>query len=85
MAARMLNVLLVNDDVTPMEFVVNVLEDLFGKSRDEAIKIMLEVHQGGQAVCGVFPDARARELVSQVTFLAERAGYPLRLSLSKAD
>jgi len=82
---HMLNVLLVNDDVTPMEFVVELLEDLFGKSREEAIKIMLEAHREGRAVCGAYADARARELVAQATVLAERGGFPLQLSLSPAN
>lgn len=80
----MLNVLLVNDDTTPMEFVVDLLEGLFEKSRDDAIKIMLEAHREGRAVCGAYADTRARELVSQAAFLAERAGYPLQLSLVQA-
>ena len=81
----MLQVFLVNDDVTPMEFVVDVLEELFEKSREEALKIMLEAHREGRAACGAYPAARARELASEVTFLAERDGYPLQLVLSEAN
>ena len=71
-----------NDDVTPMDFVVDVLQDLFEKSYDEAIKIMLDVHRHGQAVCGVYADAQARDLLSEATRLAGEAGYPLRFSLA---
>jgi ATP-dependent Clp protease adaptor protein ClpS len=78
---KMLNVLVFNDDVTPMEVVVTILERLFEKSRDEAMKIMLDAHRDGQAICGIYDHARAHDLVSQATFLAQRAGYPLRLSL----
>jgi ATP-dependent Clp protease adaptor protein ClpS len=82
---NMLNVLLVNDDTTPMEFVVEVLEDLFGKSREEAIKIMLEAHQRGRAVCGAYPDAQARDLASEAALLAQDAGLPLQFSLADAS
>jgi ATP-dependent Clp protease adaptor protein ClpS len=81
----MLKVLIANDDVTPMEFVVSVLESVFEKDRDEAIKIMLEAHHMGRAVCGVYADARARELASHATMLAQEAGHPLQVSLADAD
>ena len=81
----MLKVLIANDDVTPMEFVVNVLEGVFEKSPDEAIKIMLQAHHEGQATCGVYADDRARELASQARVLTERAGHPLQFSLVVAD
>jgi ATP-dependent Clp protease adaptor protein ClpS len=81
----MLKVLIANDDVTPMEFVVHVLEGVFEKSHDEAIKLMLEAHHMGQAVCGVYADERAGDLLSQATALAQQAGHPLQLSLADAD
>ena len=81
----MLNVLLVNDELTPMDFVVEVLEDLFGKSWDEAIKIMLEAHRSGQAICGTYAEEQARELVRAATLLARDAGHPLRFSLADAS
>ena len=77
----MLNVLLVNDDLTPMEFVVTVLQDLFEKSWDEAIKIMLAAHRDGQAICGAYSDTRARELVGEARVLAQNAGFPLQFSI----
>jgi ATP-dependent Clp protease adaptor protein ClpS len=81
----MLKVLIANDDVTSMEFVVNLLERVFEKSRDEAVKIMLETHHMGRAACGVYADARARELASQATMVAREAGFPLQVSLADAD
>jgi ATP-dependent Clp protease adaptor protein ClpS len=65
-----------------MEFVVFVLEEIFEKSRDEAMKIMLEAHRDGQAVCGVFAEARARDLASQAIAAAQREGHPLQFSVA---
>ena len=81
----MLKVLVHNDDVTTMEFVAMVLESLFEKSRDEALKIILDTHHHGHAVCGVYADARARDLASQAMVLAERAGHPLQFSVTDTD
>ncbi|WP_407178992.1 ATP-dependent Clp protease adaptor ClpS [Bradyrhizobium sp. STM 3562] len=80
----MLRVLVANDDVTPMEFVVTILEEVFEKSHDDAVKIMLEAHRDGQATCGVYAEARARDLAGQATILAQRAAFPLRFSLADA-
>jgi ATP-dependent Clp protease adaptor protein ClpS len=80
----MLEVLVFNDDVTPMDFVVNVLERVFGKSRDEAIKIMLEAHHDGQASCGVYAETHARDLASRAKVCAEQAGHPLKFSVANA-
>jgi ATP-dependent Clp protease adaptor protein ClpS len=79
----MLNLLLINDDLTPMDFVVDVLQELFEKSHDEAIKIMLDAHRDGQAGCGAYSDAQARDLLSEATLLARDAGYPLSFSLTE--
>ena len=81
----MLKVLIVNDDMTPMDFVADLLERVFEKSWEEATKIMLETHHEGQAVCGVYADARARDLLSQATVLAEQSGHPLQFSLVDVD
>jgi ATP-dependent Clp protease adaptor protein ClpS len=80
-----LKVLVHNDDVTSMEFVAMVLESVFGKSRDEALKIVLDAHHNGRAICGVFAEARARDLASQAMVLAQRAGQPLQFSVADAD
>jgi ATP-dependent Clp protease adaptor protein ClpS len=76
----MLKVSVANDDVTPMEFVVVLLESLFEKSCDDATQVMLEAHENGSAVCGLYPEARARELAAEATALAQKAGYPLQFS-----
>jgi len=81
----MLKVIMANDDLTPMEFVVLLLERFFGKSTDEATKIMLQVHHEGQAACGVYEEARARELLSEAIAFARQHGHPLQLSLADAD
>jgi ATP-dependent Clp protease adaptor protein ClpS len=76
-------VLLLNDDYTPMEFVVFVLEQFFGKSRDDAYTIMLHVHQKGVGVCGVYTFEVAETKVTQVMDAAQQAGHPLQCTLEK--
>jgi ATP-dependent Clp protease adaptor protein ClpS len=71
-------VLLLNDDETTMEFVVGVLEDIFGKTRDEATRLMLEIHNNGRGECGVYSPEEAGQLVERVTELARQNGFPLR-------
>jgi ATP-dependent Clp protease adaptor protein ClpS len=74
---RMFRVLLHNDDFTTMEFVVSVLEHLFQRSRADAVDIMLQVHQRGVGVAGVYPREVAETKVAEVTEAAARAGMPL--------
>ncbi len=76
-------VLLLNDDYTPMEFVVHVLERFFHKNRDEATKIMWHVHQKGVGVCGVFTYEVAETKVAQVMDLARQNQHPLQCRLEK--
>jgi ATP-dependent Clp protease adaptor protein ClpS len=71
-------VLLLNDDTTTMEFVVQVLEGVFGKTREEALKLVLDIDRNGSGECGVYPVAQASTFVARVTALADRSGYPLR-------
>jgi ATP-dependent Clp protease adaptor protein ClpS len=71
-------VILLNDDETTMEFVVQVLERIFGKTRDEALKLVLAIHHNGRGECGVYPPERASEIAEQVTELARLSRYPLR-------
>jgi ATP-dependent Clp protease adaptor protein ClpS len=71
-------VLLLNDDETTMEFAVEVLEQIFGKTRDEAIKLMLEIHNNGRGECGVYSPEEAGQLVERVTEMARQNGFPLR-------
>lgn len=76
-------VLLLNDDFTPMEFVVYVLERFFQKNREEAMTIMLHVHQNGVGVCGVFTYEVAETKVAQVLDLARRHEHPLQCTMEK--
>ncbi len=79
----MYKVLMLNDDYTPMEFVVHVLERFFSKSRDEATQIMLHVHRRGVGICGVYTYEVAETKVTQVTEFARRNQHPLRCTLEK--
>jgi ATP-dependent Clp protease adaptor protein ClpS len=81
---RMYKVLLHNDDYTPMEFVVMVLEVVFRKANPEAVRIMLNVHKRGIGVCGTYPFAVAETKVQKVRQLARSEGHPLRCSMEEA-
>lgn len=70
-------VLLLNDDYTPMDFVVVVLEQFFSMSREQATLVMLKVHREGKGVCGVFPRDVAATKVEQVTAFARQNQHPL--------
>ena len=76
-------VMLLNDDYTPMEFVVYVLERFFQKTREEATTIMLHVHQNGVGLCGVFTYEVAETKVAQVLDLARRHEHPLQCTMEK--
>jgi ATP-dependent Clp protease adaptor protein ClpS len=80
----MYKVLMLNDDYTPMEFVVHILERFFAKSREEATTIMLHVHRRGVGVCGVFTYEVAETKVAQVMDFARRNQHPLQCILEKA-
>lgn len=71
-------VLLLNDDFTPMDFVVVVLQRFFGKSREQATQIMLKVHLEGAGVCGVYTQDVAQAKVDQVTAFAQDNQHPLQ-------
>ncbi len=79
----MYKVLMLNDDYTPMEFVVHVLERYFSKTADEATRIMLHVHQKGVGVCGVFTFEVAETKVNQTMELARKNQHPLQCTLEK--
>ncbi len=70
-------VILLNDDYTPMEFVVHILEAFFGMNRDKATHIMLNVHTKGKGVCGVYTREIAETKVSQVNDYARQNEHPL--------
>jgi ATP-dependent Clp protease adaptor protein ClpS len=79
----MYKVLLLNDDYTPMEFVVHVLERFFSKNHEEATQIMLHVHRKGVGICGVYPYEIAETKVTQVIDLARKHQHPLQCTLEK--
>ena len=76
-------VLLLNDDYTPMDFVVHVLQQFFNKDYEEATRIMLTVHYHGVGVCGVYPYEIAETKVEQVMRLAREHGHPLQCVMEK--
>lgn len=77
-------VLLLNDDYTPMEFVVHVLKAFFQMDTDGATRVMLHVHQKGVGVCGVFSYEVAETKVTQVMDFAKKAQHPLQCTIEKA-
>ena len=77
-------VLLMNDDYTPMEFVVLVLKRFFNMDIDEATRVMLHVHQKGVGVCGTFSYEVAETKVTQVMDFARKNEHPLQCTLEKA-
>lgn len=79
----MYKVLLLNDDYTPMEFVIQVLETFFNKDREEATRIMLHVHRKGVGLCGVYTYEVAETKVSQVMAAAKQAQHPLQCTMEK--
>jgi len=76
-------VLLLNDDYTPMEFVILVLQDVFNKSREDAMQIMLHVHQKGVGECGIYPYEVAETKVTRVMDTARKNQHPLQCVMEK--
>ncbi|MEO8995864.1 MAG: ATP-dependent Clp protease adapter ClpS [Nitrosospira sp.] len=74
----MFKVILLNDDFTPMDFVVAVLQTFFSKNREQATQIMLKVHLDGAGICGVYPNDVATTKVEQVVAFARQHQHPLR-------
>ncbi|MGM0517536.1 MAG: ATP-dependent Clp protease adapter ClpS [Pseudomonadota bacterium] len=81
----MYRVVLLNDDFTPMDFVVQVLMQLFGMTFEEASAVMLEVHHNGRGVCGEFTREIAETRVSQVNQLAREHEHPLMCVMERAE
>ncbi len=81
---KLFNVILLNDDYTTMEFVIQILETLFQKSPAEAFRIMMHVHRNGRGLAGVYTWEVAETKVEQVAKLARDAGYPLRATIEEA-
>jgi ATP-dependent Clp protease adaptor protein ClpS len=75
---QMYHVVLLNDDYTPMEFVVMVIQEFFNKDRETATQIMLKIHLDGKGICGVYSRDVAATKVDQVTEAARKSGHPLQ-------
>ncbi len=80
----MYKVMLLNDDYTPMEFVVEVLQRFFSKNREQATQIMLKVHTEGSGICGVYPRDIAETKVNQVLGHAREHQHPLQCAMEEA-
>jgi ATP-dependent Clp protease adaptor protein ClpS len=80
----MYQVMLLNDDYTPMEFVVAVLQKFFGMGREKATHVMLKVHREGRGVCGVYPRDVAASKVDQVTEYSRQHQHPLQCVMEEA-
>jgi ATP-dependent Clp protease adaptor protein ClpS len=80
----MFKVMLLNDDFTPMEFVIMVIQQYFNKDRETASQIMLKVHREGRGICGVFSRDVASTKVEQVVTHARQAGHPLQCVMEEA-
>ena len=81
---KLFNVVLLNDDYTTMEFVLQILEELFQKSPAEAYRIMMQVHRNGRGLAGVYTWEVAETKSDSVAALAGKAGYPLRATIEEA-
>jgi ATP-dependent Clp protease adaptor protein ClpS len=81
---RLYQVLMLNDDYTPMEFVVMVLQQYFQRDLETATLIMLKIHHEGRAVCGVYPKDVAATKVELVVAAARRVGHPLQCTMEAA-
>lgn len=77
-------VLLLNDDFTPQDFVVSVLQQVFNKSQEEAVQVMLHVHHQGVGECGVFPHEVAETKVTRVMDAARKSQHPLQCVMEKS-
>jgi ATP-dependent Clp protease adaptor protein ClpS len=81
----MYQVVMLNDDFTPLEFVVMVLQEFFGKDREAATQIMLKIHLDGKGICGVYTKDVAASKVDQVQDAAHQAGHPLQALLEPIE
>lgn len=82
---QMYQVVMLNDDYTPMEFVVDVIQAFFSKDLEEATRIMLKIHLDGKGVCGVFSKDVAATKVDRVMEAAHKAGHPLQCVCEPVD
>ncbi len=78
------NVLLLNDDYTPMDFVVQVLESIFNRNPSEAYRVMMQVHTQGSGLAGAYTHDIAETKIAAVLAVAQEAGYPLQATMEQA-
>ena len=78
---KLYKVLMYNDNYTTMDFVVSILKTVFNKSEEEAVDIMLKIHNSGVGLCGIYPFDIAATKVEIVHFLAEKNSFPLKCSV----
>ena len=76
-------VIILNDDFTPMEFVASVIQNVFNKSKDDATRIMLQIHTEGIGICGIYPFEIAETKMNQVLNLAKESQHPLQCIIEK--
>ena len=76
-------VILHNDDYTPMDFVIMLIMEVFHKSYDEAVELMMAVHVKGKAICGVYPKEIAENKVDKAMSMAKKEGHPLLCTMQK--
>ncbi len=81
----MFKVIILNDDYTPMEFVVHILESFFGMNREKATQIMLQIHTSGAAVVGIYPKDLAETKSEQVNLYAQENNHPLMSTTEMTD
>src|SRR5262249_46047938 len=80
-ASSSAEVRILNDDYTPMEFVVHILEHVFAMDHDMAVRVMLQIHENGVSTCGTFPADVARAKIAEVLATAREHGHPLQCAL----
>lgn len=85
MRPRMYRVVMLNDDYTPMEFVVHVLEDIFGMGREQATRVMLQVHTEGRASCGIYTRDIAETKAEQTNQYARECEHPLLCQIEPVE
>jgi len=81
----MFRVIMLNDDYTPMEFVVSLLVEFFHHSDETAVKLMMDIHQKGSAICGIYPKDIAESKVMQVETYCRKHGHPLCCQYERDD
>lgn len=79
------NVIMFNDDATPMDFVVHVLMAIFNKTQEESTEVMLNVHESGRAVAGTYMYEVAQQKVHETTMAARSQGFPLSVSMEECE